>query len=536
MGGGEFYNGAEVKLSPFGKGLILVLLAILLVGGVVFTHQVLLGDTFNKEEAQHALYAFWLTRDLQALDWGAFFYDTQRQMVWPFLHSWVLTLFFLVFGVSYFSARLLSFVLFLSLLFFIYFFSTKVCAKEGPKIGVFSVLLALTSPLMLRFAAQNTLEGISALLFLAAAYVYILCEERKIMLEYVFLAVLIGLSIYTNYLYAYLMLPAFLVVTLSKLGPLSVDALRLYRRGEKAALHFIWWAYKKLIVALVLLLLALVWFSFSFSRKIQLMLTAIFRYSQGVQVDGIWQNLIYYPRAIVSSLSFSPWFGILMFVCLFLPFIAARYRGVNRLFVYAWTVLLLLLLTIPTKEPRLIFIIAPFIFIIFAAAAVYFLDILKAQQKLLGALFLLFLFLPAVPSLPRAQTLFFPFRPAQNMVQVLDFFHAGVPKDKGVAVSLNLQHLNPEVVRFHFRDWQAPVLAEPGPDEAALLGEAEYFFTIGLSEGSYYAKEVLDDSLFRWDAWLRDNERRGELRRYSSKRFESIGLTAWIYQKPSFGR
>ncbi|MEE8637978.1 MAG: hypothetical protein V3T21_02930, partial [Candidatus Margulisiibacteriota bacterium] len=85
-----------MNLSPFWKGFVFVLAAILLVGGVVFVSRVVAGDTFNQEEAQHALYGLWITRDIQALNWNAFWYDTQRQLVWPFLHSWFLGFFFLI--------------------------------------------------------------------------------------------------------------------------------------------------------------------------------------------------------------------------------------------------------------------------------------------------------------------------------------------------------------------------------------------------------------------------------------------------------
>ena len=85
-----------MSFSYFWKGFVVLLLIILLGGGIIFTNRVLGGDAFDREEASHALYALWIQRDMQAEDWEAFWYDTQRQMVWPFLHSWVLAVFFLV--------------------------------------------------------------------------------------------------------------------------------------------------------------------------------------------------------------------------------------------------------------------------------------------------------------------------------------------------------------------------------------------------------------------------------------------------------
>jgi len=520
-----------VSFSFFWKGFVFLLVLILLGGGIIFSNQILAGDAFNREEASHALYALWIQRDMQAEDWESFWYDTQRQMVWPFLHSWVLAVFFLIFGVGYTSARLLSLLFFIFSLLLIYLITNRMSEKDGPKIGILAVILALTSPLLLRYAAQNTLESMGALLFLAAAYVYMVCEERKLTLFYVLLAFLIGLSIYTNYLYAYLMLPAFLVVTLAKLGPLLVDAVKLSRKGEKAAIPFIWWAYKKLIALLVLLTLAAAWFSFSFSRKILLLLGSIFKFSGGVEAKGLWQSLLYYPRIIVFDLSFSPWLGIFLLIFLFLPSLAFRYRWLSKLFVYVWTALLLLMLTIPAKAPQMTYIIAPFILIIFSAGVFHFLGFLRARSRGLAVILLLFLFLPALLSLPRAYGMLFPFHPRENMIQVMDYFNASVPADASMAVPLNLRHLNPEGAEFYFRDRKGTVLPDPQLGEEELYRSGEYFLTLELDEDSFYRAEVLDDSLYRWNAWLRQKAMAGGVQPYSSKRFESIGLTARIYKK-----
>jgi len=520
-----------VRLSLFWKGLVFVLAAILLVGGVIFVNQILAGDTFGQEEAQHALYGMWLWKDLKALDWGAFWHDTQRQMIWPFLHSWFLAIFFFIFGVGYVPARLMSLMIFLFSIILVYLLSAKLSKSMGHKIGMLSVVLALTSPLMLRFASENMLEGLGVLLFLLAAYLYTICEERKLTLYYILLAILLGLSIFTNYLYAYLILPAFLVATLSKLGSISVEAIRISRKGEKAAIPFIWWAYKKTIAALVLLTLAAVWFSFSFSRKIQLLIRAIFKYSGGAEL-GWWQSLIYYPKVIIEECTFSPWLGIFLLVSLFLPLVASRYRGLNKLYIYVWTVLLLLALTIPAKVSQMIYIIVPFIFIIFSAVLFYVLENLQGRRRWLGAILLLFLVLPILPSLPRAYALLFPARPAENMVQVLDYFQAGIPRDARLAIPLYLRHINPEVVQFHFRDREAPVFTNPEISESELLKRGDYYLvTVELAPEGFYKGEMLDDSLHRWNDWLQEKVMAGEIRLYSSRKFESSGVTAKIYEK-----
>src|SRR3989338_425441 len=152
--------------SPFARGLIFVIITSLLIGGVIFFNRILAVDAFTSEEAQHALYGFWIWRDIQTLDLGAFGYDTQRQMVWPFLHSWFLGLVFLIFAPGYVSARLLSLFFFLAAMILIYLFSNELCDKKSWRVGVFAVLLALTSHLMIEFASLNMIEGLGALLFI----------------------------------------------------------------------------------------------------------------------------------------------------------------------------------------------------------------------------------------------------------------------------------------------------------------------------------------------------------------------------------
>ncbi|MCU0640741.1 MAG: glycosyltransferase family 39 protein [Candidatus Margulisbacteria bacterium] len=516
-----------MKLTDFQRGMIIVLAAFIVLGGALFVNRVVLGDAFGKEEAQHALYGLSITKDVRALDWHGFWYDTQRQMFWPFLHSWALSLFFFCFGVSYFSARFLSFTLLAITLLMTYVVSVKFCDRQGWRIGVVAVLLALTSPLMARFGTENTLEGLGAMIFMTAFYFYILTEEKKLTINYVLLAVLLALSIYTNYLYAYLMVPAFIVMTLGKLGPIGAEVVSLNRKGEHAAVPFFWWAYRKLVVVGVLAVMIAAWFlTATFNRKIMLLLQAIFRYSGGEQVSGIVNILLYYPKAIINYFSFSPWLGFLMLIALFLPWVAFRFPKIGKLYTFVWTALLLATLTIPTKAPQFIYIIAPFVFIIFAATLFYLLE----KYRRVAALGIAAALLPVLLSLPQLPAVYAPARPADRMISVLGYFQSSLLPRYPLATSLNLQHLNPEGVAFHFWEWNAPVLADPIIGEDEMLRNAQYFLTVEL-DGEH--PELLDDSVSRWNAFLQEQVRAGNLREISFRSFPDLGLTARIYEKTS---
>ena len=412
----------------------------------------------------------------------------------------------------------------------IYLFSNELCDKKSWRVGVLAVLLALTSPLMIEFASLNMIEGLGALLFMLAAHVYMMFEEKRITIEYVFIALIIGLSIYINYLYAYLLIPSFAVLTLVRVGPMSYQAVQLRRRGEKEALHFIWWAYRKLIVLGIIAFLSAIWFSFSFNRKITLLFDSVFKYSGGTIVQGLWQNLLYYPRVIVENVSFSPWLGLFLVVALFLPRVAAHYRGLHRIYIYVWTTLVLLTLTIPTKAPHLLYIVVPFIFIIFAGVVVYIYDELRKTNKNFATALILIILLPSLLSFPKTLGLLFPVGRGESFVTVLDYYKTSIPKGKNIAATINLLHLNPDGIKFHFRDWQAEIMADVFLSEEEMARAADYLVTLDLDENSKYRFEVQDDSLFRWSAWLKDREMRGDVRLYSSRRFGQIGVTAKIYE------
>ncbi len=518
-------------MSNFQKGLIISLIAFFCLGGLLFVTRLVMADAFSKEEAQHALYSLWLYKDLKALDFGAFWYDTNRQVFWPFFHSWVGALFFLVFGVNFFAARFLSFLCFAATLFLMYLAGGRFAGeRSGWKIGSLAVVMALTSPIMLRYSVANGLESLGALIFMATFYLYSIYEERKLTSEYALLAVLLGLSIYTNYLYAYLILPAFIVMTLGKLGPLFCEVNNLRQKGERAAFPFVWWAYRKIIILLVLAFFVSFWFfSNTFSRKILLLLQAIFRYSGGEQVPGFWNNLLYYPKAIIGSYAFSPWLGAILLLAVFVPFLGLKFRHFGKLYTFIWVALVLTTLTIPTKAPQFIYLIAPFLYIVFSILVVDVYE--RLNNARLGALLLLVVFLPALLSLPRLVSLYQPASRGENMTSVLKYFKQGILPRYPVAVAVNLQHLNPEGISFYLWTWNAPLLTDPAIGNDELFRNAKYFLTVSLDPNSPYRSEVLDDSVYSWNLFLSDKQRLGELREFSARRFEQIGLTAKIYEK-----
>jgi hypothetical protein len=117
------------------------------------------------------------------------------------------------------------------------------------------------------------------------------------------------------------------------------------------------------------------------------------------------------------------------------------------------------------------------------------------------------------------------------MQTVLDYFQATVPRDAKMVLPFNLQRLNPETAEFHCRNRALPITPDLPSADAGRVGEREFYLTVVLDDGSLYQKEVVDDSLESWNAWIKEQEMRGNIRLYSSRRFDAAGVTAVIYEK-----
>ena len=137
--------------------------------------------------------------------------------------------------------------------------------------------------------------------------------------------------------------------------------------------------------------------------------------------------------------------------------------------------------------------------------------------------------MPAVFSIPRAYGILFPQTSRQNMITVLNYYKMTVPQGKTLVIPFNLKRLNQEVVEFHFKDWPGEILVDLTFDELGQGGKS-YLLTMELDGNSYYHGDVIDDSLNRWNAWLRQHQVQGGVKLYSVRRFAEAGITAKIFE------
>ncbi|MFC1571671.1 ArnT family glycosyltransferase [Candidatus Margulisiibacteriota bacterium] len=520
-----------MKFAPRQIGLIAVILVSVLISGLIVFNLILPAGSFHWDESHHGVYGVWLTQSVTSGDWAAFWHHTHRQALWPFLHSWVLTIFFLIFGISFQAARLSSLVLTLATTAVVYLLSVRLSEKWGWLIGLISASLMLTSPLVISFSAQNMLEALGGWLFMLAVYVYLLSEEKKQWPWYVLLGFLLGLSVVTKYNYAIMILAGFLAVKI-------LELYGIFRRPKEV----LTWLYRNGLVLAPFLLLALSWFfSGDSDRKIQMLFWSKQMVAEQQNVlGGFWTNIAFYPLAIINDYLFSPWLGVLVLLSILVPIASFKIKQINRFYILIWVPLLLAVFVIGNKMNRLIYIFVPLIFIVFAATLVFLLERLLAKnlKRWQVGLIISLIFLPAVFSLPRIPRMLAGDisdvvhglrveRGKEHLADVLAFFHDNIPKDKPVSTALSTAGLSPYVFYFYFHDWQAPVQTRFQMSQPYFY-RSEYYLTLELDEPDKFG--VIDDSVNSWNKILVENLQAGKLEVFKEQDFDTIGVTGRIYR------
>jgi hypothetical protein len=539
--------------------LIIVGALAALVGGLIFFNIIGPAEAFHWDEGHHTLYGTWIYRDLAGGDWDRFWADTHHQAYWCFLHSWLLGAFFLLFGLSFQSARALSLVFFFLTTLLVYLISIKFFSRAGWKIGLLAAFACLTSPLMIAFSAQSMLEGLGALVFLSAVYLYFQSAETKQWYWYALFGLVLGLSIVTKYNYALFILSSSAVVILAELpgvyrelkGSENIalagkNKRKEHKQPKKIANPFYPWLYKNLVIAAPVVLIALWWFLGPESeRKIAMLLQTGNMISEP-NVIGFWQNVIYYPRAIMTDGFSSPWFGLLAVLAIFVPLAVLKEKKIAPLAIIVLVVWAISTFSVGAKFIRHFHNVLPVVFILFAASVFAWTELLTERlqkYRLTAGIVLLVLLVPAVLSLTALPALYggedvqvkdfevvlTPGSP--NMTDVLAFYRQNMDQNKSFATAVSLNVLSPYSYFFYFRDWPVPFYTRFGDYNDPNFFMSEYYLTLELAPDSRYLKAVQWDSINEWNTILKRNLRAGRIRLYKEQEFAGTGVKALIYRK-----
>jgi 4-amino-4-deoxy-L-arabinose transferase-like glycosyltransferase len=530
-------KSAEKKPEPvspaYRRGLIAVALITLGFAAVIFFNIILKLDIFHWDESHHAFFGLQLAQAVQRGDWEGFWFWTDRQTLWPFFHSWCLTVFFLLLGISERTARLMSLFIYGLTAVLLYLTAGKLSKTAGWKIGLLAALFFLTAPLTISFSAQNMLEGLGALEFLLAVYLFFLAEESQSPWWYLATGLLLGITLVTKYNYALLIVLSF--------GVLLLFELIVILRSKQKKLRL--WSIKGLLLFGPVVLTAAGWFfSGDSARKIQM---ALFSQEVSTKQDimpSLWSNIAFYPNAIIHDYFFTPWLGWLALLALCLPLAVKKLPRAAAPYFSAWTSLLLLLTVVGTKMNRLFYPVIPLVYLVLAVWFFHLVELAKIKfnlQRNAVTILIALLLLPAALSLPRLGTMLsgnigdiahgLKVRPEQERLSgVIGFFRGNLPRDRSVSTAISGGQLSPYVFSFYFYDWQAPFYnyfqaGQPG------FGQTDFLITLEQKGGDRIL--VNEDSLNKWNAYAAAELQAGNYVLYREQDWPALGITAKILAK-----
>ncbi len=306
------------------------------------------------DETGHALPAASMAFHLRHGAIGAFVADTERQLVWPFFHPWVLSAFFLAFGVSTQVARVSSLAL-LTAAVMVTCLLARELSRDAPTAGqsvpapppvhgfwggIPSALLMIVTPGFWVHSSRVMIEPLGMLLTASCLLVHAKALRRQSDSHFLLVGLLAALTFLTKYNYG-IPLVAALVLGIAIARP----PVRPTRRqsftllGAFAVPIAIWLAYPLLEKLMAL-------YGFGLNRD------------EGL--SGL-RNAFFYPVTVAAEVSWPV--TVWLFLALFLSLHRIRTASVSVSFLYV--VLSLAMITAhPNKQTRYVFTLLPVLYVL----------------------------------------------------------------------------------------------------------------------------------------------------------------------------
>jgi hypothetical protein len=152
------------------RSLLPVLLLAAVFAVFVYFYLVLPQGPFSWDEAHHSTFSLLIARSIREGDIRAFWHFTNAQTYWPFLHSWVSSLFLLVGGYSYAAARCANVAIGSAALLLIFLAGRRLTSPPRGSLGLAAALLLAASPMFLFFSSTAMIENLGLLLTLGVVY------------------------------------------------------------------------------------------------------------------------------------------------------------------------------------------------------------------------------------------------------------------------------------------------------------------------------------------------------------------------------
>jgi 4-amino-4-deoxy-L-arabinose transferase-like glycosyltransferase len=278
-----------------------VVLAALVTALLLFVYQVRSSGALDWDQSAHALHGLLIASDARSGDLLAVLLDSYKQVYWPFLHSWLTAIAFLVVGPGTVPARSVSLVCFVLLVVAVFLAGRAmsggpaVAERDGETCGLIAAVLTLTSPPLLGFATNVMLEVPALAAFVATLYARFALRQRSARPPaYWLLGAMVMITYFLKANYGLLLLMVFAADAL-------IDArfrLRSLLRREHA------YALAPVVV------LSAVWFAYL--PKLGATWTMLVNQPYGTASPWTAEGLLYYPRALVHLSGSFPVFVVLL--------------------------------------------------------------------------------------------------------------------------------------------------------------------------------------------------------------------------------
>lgn len=146
-------------------GLLFVLAASLMICSIVYSNFVLPRGQMMWDEAEHALTGLIFASDIQKSDFYSLAAHIHQQILWPPLHPFFLSVFFLLSGKSVIAARAFSVALYFLFSIAMYFLGREVAQKNKHVSGTLCSVFALATGSLYLSASEIMLEMLALLFF-----------------------------------------------------------------------------------------------------------------------------------------------------------------------------------------------------------------------------------------------------------------------------------------------------------------------------------------------------------------------------------
>lgn len=519
------------------KGLIFVLILGILSSILAFYYLILPRDVFHWDESHHALYGMFIYEDIKTANWGKFWHDTGKQTLWSFLHSWVLGVWFLFFGLTYVSARAMSLLPFVGSIILTYLIAIRINREKGWIIGIIAALLMILSVPILDLATSCMIESLSIFCSLLFILVYLIALKKE-KYGYFFLAgIFLGILALSKYQYGIVI-------------GFAVGTLALCELFENRKLIKRWFQCYFSLFSGAFVVCALWFFTPPVEKKIFMI---FWGWRKGAEMEAkttiipSFQEAIDYLFIIIKYSSFSYLMGVLLLVSLIYAIIYFRKRINIRILTIMIVIPLILFTLIKHHDVRYISILFPLMFVLFGFFLVDVFDrckgyIIKYKRwvTLVGVLLSLVLLYGLIQFPNKAYNYVhrqggvqkepYSKQYKHNLEDVLDYFYYVIPEGQTVSVGFRTHFLTPYTFWFHFygRFYYNSYFVINHP----VFYKSRYFITIEVGEKSPYFTPNSDYyiDLAKWNAFLKRAEKEKRVALYSYKNFPDIGITAKIYK------